>query len=90
MNTTVSIPHNPTTGKEYAGKNALLLVCAAADREFPTDAWAGYDQWLGSGRQVRKGETSTHIMRVLVFDDGKKAPKGLRVFNIAQTDPVVA
>ena len=87
-------PHNATTGAEYQGGNVGRLVDAQTDGEYLTAQWAGYGQWQAMGRQVRKGETCTRLVKV--FDKKDKAgkrKKGIacpRVFNIAQTDPVVA
>lgn len=84
-------PVNPTTGRTYSGKNVAELLVAQDEAGYPTAQWAGYGQWKAAGRQVRKGEKSTTLRRVVKVTDKKtKAEKTvvktLRVFNIAQTD----
>jgi len=87
-------PHNATTGVEYQGGNVDRLVGAQADGGYPTAQWAGYGQFQAMGRQVRRGESCTRLVKVFDKKDAKgKKKKGVacpRVFNIAQTDPVVA
>jgi hypothetical protein len=85
-------PHNPTTGAEYSGGNVTTLVGAQEDAGHTTAQWAGYGQWKAAGRQVRKGEKSTRLVRVFekkAAKGEKKGRKGVacpRVFNIDQTD----
>lgn len=92
-------PHNPTTQANYAGNNVPELMEAADQAGWESLAFAGYGQWQAAGRQVRKGEKSTAILRPfplfdkktkkpIVNDDGtqKMGLSGARVFNIAQTD----
>lgn len=89
------LPFNPTTGNEYSGDNTILLMMAADAGNYPTHEWAGYEQWKAAGRQVRKGEKSTKIRRVVVAKDRKtgeprKCVTTLSVFNRAQTDEIAA
>lgn len=94
-----AIPHNPTTGNEYRGGNIAELLGAADEAGYPTAQWAGYGQWQGAGRQVRKGESSTSITywmpkidkktkKPVLKGDGSPVliPRVLNVFNVAQTD----
>ncbi len=50
-------PVNATTKKTYRGINTLLLW-----GHYPTNEWAGYQQWKKAGAQVRKGEKGTPII----------------------------
>ena len=60
-------PTNATTGKEYTGTNAIMLLIAGGGE------WATYKQWQSIGAQVRKGERSVKILRPII----KKDPAGL-------------
>lgn len=88
-------PHNPTTGAVYSGQNPQILLAAQNEHGYETAQWAGYGQWRAAGRQVRKGEKSTRLKRVVKVKckrtgEEKIAVKSLRVFNLAQTDAVAS
>ena len=88
-------PINPTTNKLYQGGNIVML--AIEDKE--SDKWAGYGQWKDAGRQVKRGEKSSQVLRVVkvktkeLDDDGERktfnSVKVLRVFNETQLDDYV-
>lgn len=93
------LPHNAITGKHYSGGNIIALWIAEIDSNYDESQWATYRQWQSVGAQVRKGETSTHLIkwvepsgkrdRAARGDDAKKprlVPVGFSVFNIAQVD----
>jgi len=78
----------------YSARNAMLIVM-----QMPTATVVrGYDQWKAEGRQVRSGETSLKIRKVIGGGEGEDAPAGgkkawksciwLSVFDISQTDPI--
>ena len=63
------VPANPATGRVYRGKyNQLFLRLSQAwggdsptledkpENPYSTGWWAGYQQWISMGAQVRKGE----------------------------------
>jgi antirestriction protein ArdC len=92
-----SLPHNPTTGKNYRGTNVDALVDAQDAAGYPTPEWAGFGQWKKAGRVVAKGQTNTQIIFMVpkidkktkkpVIKNGKPVliKRTLRVFNMAQT-----
>jgi antirestriction protein ArdC len=83
----VELPHNPTTGRPYTGRNVLPLALAEVERGWSGGQWAGFHQWRQLGRVVRKGERSP--VRVLLVTERKDGTKGVRmvaVFHRAQTD----
>ncbi len=53
------LPHNPVTGRTYAGVNILALWRASAEHGFVSQAWLTSDQIRGAGGTVRRGETGT-------------------------------
>lgn len=55
-------PVNMTTGAAYRGVNVLMLSMSASAAAYPVNAWGSYQQWLGKGGQVRKGERGTMIV----------------------------
>ena len=95
---TDTTPRNATTGAAYKGGNVLRLLVAEAEHDYraPADlpgSWAGYRQWIGAGRQVRKGEHGTACMTVVTVAKKNgpgmtKVPRGFRVFHYAQTEPM--
>jgi len=88
-------PINPTTKKLYQGGNIISL--AVEDKE--SDKWAGYGQWHNTGRQVKRGEEHTKIIRMVkvktkeLNEDGEPKTfntiKVVRVFNETQLDDYV-
>lgn len=89
---------NATTGQPYRGANTITLALAALDAGHPTGWWATYRQWSEAGAQVRRGETSTRIVKWVparrndtdteqVDESGRRlVPKVYPVFNAAQVD----
>jgi putative DNA primase/helicase len=63
----LELPHNPTTGKEYKGINALWLHMQGRD----DPRWMTYNQAGNEGAQVRKGEKGSQIV-YWKFSDEKK------------------
>ena len=59
-------PHNPVTGRPYTGMNWLVLAAAANGRSIDHGGWATYRQWQKAGCQVRKGERSVRVIRMIV------------------------
>jgi antirestriction protein ArdC len=53
------LPHNPVTGRTYAGINILALWRASAEQGFASQAWLTSDQIRRAGGAVRAGETGT-------------------------------
>lgn len=82
---------NATTGAAYRGGNIMRLAIACAENGYSEGGgWAGFAQWLGAGRVVRKGEHGTACMTVVTVE-GKSGnretrPRGFRVFHRDQTD----
>jgi antirestriction protein ArdC len=91
------VPANAITKRVYSGINVPILWFTAAEKEYDKHAWLTYQQASAAGRQVRKGEKSTHIVftKPLTFKDKtteeEKHGRMLRVFsvfNIAQIDGI--
>lgn len=57
----LSMPMNPTTGREYRGGNAIHLMATGMARSFDDPRWLTYKQAAENGWQVRKGEKGTQI-----------------------------
>ena len=86
-------PSNPTTGKQYNGMNAILLMIAFGGGHF-----AGFGQWKDKFKaQVRKGEKSIPVLAPMMRKTGKKLASGkdemipvgfrtVRIFSAAQVD----
>lgn len=55
------MPHNPTTGKDYRGINALWLMSQAQARGYADSRWMTFNQARDQGACVRKGEKGTRI-----------------------------
>ncbi|WP_017170313.1 ArdC-like ssDNA-binding domain-containing protein, partial [Xanthomonas phaseoli] len=49
------LPHNPTSGREYRGMNAVWLMAVAGERGFTDTRWLTYKQAQEQGAQVRRG-----------------------------------
>lgn len=89
-----SLPHNPTTGKQYSGQNTVFLLFSG----FESSAFAGYGQWQKAGCQVRAGERATTVTRYVPYEriveneQGEEEVKTywnllpLKVFNSTQVD----
>jgi hypothetical protein len=73
---------------DYSPRNQLAILAQRGD----ATQLAGYRQWQGFGRQVRKGEHGIRIAAPVTekTDDGRKMVnvRGATVFDIAQTDKV--
>lgn len=89
------MPFNPTTGNQYGGGNIMLLEIEAAARGFTQMQFAGFGQWIKSGRAVKKGETGIRIKACGQFEKldkvtGKMETKTFMnekvVFAIEQTE----
>ena len=90
------------TGEAYRGINVLVLWLAAMKKGYAAPTWMTYRQAEALGGQVRKGETSSLVVKFGTFeakDDGASpAPasgaepqkraylRGYRVFNACQID----
>jgi antirestriction protein ArdC len=59
--TSVTIPFNPTSERNYRGGNALHLMATAARKGFNDPRWLTYRQAQENGWQVRGGEKGTQI-----------------------------
>jgi antirestriction protein ArdC len=57
----LSMPMNPTTGREYRGGNAIHLMATGMARAFEDPRWLTYKQAAENGWQVRRGEKGTQI-----------------------------
>lgn len=69
---------NPVTGRPFKDENVPDLAHALQARRFTTPQWATFQQWKGTGRLVRKGETGVTLTGQSGFQ--------WRVFNVAQTE----
>jgi len=91
MSTLLQAPYNEVTKREYRGGNILVLELSAEANDFDTSrGWAGFHQWKGAGRSIRKGEKGTRIMKFIETineETGKKgmAPRTFVVFHFDQT-----
>jgi len=56
------MPINPSTGKEYRGMNALLLMMIGGGN------FSGYGQWKKLGAQVRKGSKHIKILAPMMVN----------------------
>lgn len=89
-------PHNLVSNRSYHGINAILLMMIGG--QYPTGAWATYNQIKKVGGQVRKGEKATCVVyfdRIEVKDRNDPNPDATKripllryfsVFNHAQAD----
>lgn len=68
---------NPISGRPFKAEEAAALDAALKARRFTAPQWATYQQWKGTGRTVKPGETGTVCTGTSGFQ--------WRVFNIAQT-----
>lgn len=89
------------TGEPYRGVNVLLLWIEAHVKGYGSPSWMTYKQAQVLGGQVRKGETSTTVVKYGTYEgqsedlglgeDAKKPvqrayARAYRVFNVAQID----
>lgn len=90
-----NMPRNAITNRPYSGVNVVLLWIEAAEKGYTSPLFLTYKQATEAGGNVRKGETSSHIIfvgKVIKKDEdtGKERAipflKGYNVFNIAQCD----
>ena len=91
------LPVNALTQRPYRGINVVALWAAAEHAAFGSNVWATYKQWQELGAQVRKGETSSLIVKYGEYevepdaeaenDDGKRLYlRAYNVFNARQVD----
>jgi len=91
-------PRNAQTGNYYGGSNIIALAAEAADTEnhpqWDSPLWATYKQWADIGGQVRKGETSTHIVKWVPKrrnqhdnDDRPRTPDGEPMMTLDELAP---
>lgn len=94
---TLTAPHNPTTGKEYSGGNVPVLRDAMDSCPGLSGQFATFRQWLATGRSVIKGQKA--IARLTYYGeqkveqaDGTTKKGGFAssfcVFAFEQTQPV--
>ena len=88
---TVSMPTNPTTNKEYRGVNVINLWASSVIQDFSSNHWATYKQWQEADAQVRKGEKSTMIVFYKEIENEKEDTNRFvirysRVFNASQVE----
>ena len=84
-----TIPTNPTTGRDFSGKQSLELAVIADENGYQGQ-FAGFHQWLDAGRAVQKGQHGFKILLPVLVKDkktGDKKPyfKRATVFAIEQT-----
>lgn len=65
------LPHNPTTGKEYRGGNAVWLMMQGRD----DPRWMTYRQTAAEGAQVRKGQKGVRLQYVITREKEKVLDK---------------
>lgn len=95
---TIKTPTNPTTGKDYGGKNIERLIDAMdKDKRLVSGSFATFRQWLSVGRCVMKGEKASARLVACSsgseLDDSGEAKastpgkflKGFSVFALEQT-----
>ena len=98
---TLSLPQNALTKRNYSGINILLLWSALDGHGFANSQWLTFKQALGMGGSVRKGESGTHVYFADKFVPEKEKQKAkdegtdpasvhflkrYTVFNVAQCD----
>src|SRR5580692_8184406 len=57
----LGIPFNPTSEREYRGGNAIHLMASGLQRGYQDPRWMTYKQAADNGWQVRRGEKGTQI-----------------------------
>src|ERR1700722_16299314 len=71
----LAIPFNPTSEREYRGGNAIHLMASGLQRGYQDPRWMTYKQAADNGWQVRRGEKGTQIE----FWEAKEGPGKSRV-----------
>lgn len=66
----LGIPFNPTSEREYRGGNAIHLMASGLQRGYQDPRWMTYKQAADNGWQVRRGEKGTQIE----FWEAKEGP----------------
>jgi antirestriction protein ArdC len=93
-------PINAVSKRPYRGINVVILWAIAQARGYQSGTWATFKQWQQLGAQVRKGETSAHVVfwkfldkESADSDDGEGKQKGripmakdYWIFNADQVD----
>ena len=91
----IAVPHNALTGREYNGINILITWNECAKHDYKTNGWLTYNQARKLGGNVIKGQKSTtiiHFSMQIVKDEDtgetRTFPKFTtwRVFNIDQCE----
>lgn len=99
-NATLGMPYNAATGRQYSGINILTLWSAVVRRGFSGHGFLTYNQALGLGGSVRRGEEGVtvvyaHVARdraVGPADDEDQSRRGIpflkrfRVFSVEQCE----
>lgn len=87
----LGLPINFTTGNFYKGINVVLLWGSTIKNNFPTNEWAGFNQWQAKKQSVAKGEKGSlvvyyDVMEKLIDNEMQKIPflKTSYVFNKCQ------
>ena len=86
-----------STGEAYRGVNVLMLWIEAQLKGYASPTWMTYKQAQSLGGQVRKGETSTTVVKYGTFEveregddagdaDTRAYARAYRVFNVEQID----
>ena len=99
--TSVAMPRNAATSRQYSGINILILWGAVIQHGYPTQHWLTFRQALSLGGHVRKGErgiTVVYADRFTPEDEKRRAweageepgsipfLKRFTVFNVAQCE----
>ena len=79
------MPHNPTTGNDYRGANAMWLLAVAQIKGYDDARWMTYKQAGDLGAQVRRGEKGATVQywkfegeELVVGPDGEKRRERVR------------
>ncbi len=90
-NTSMSVPVNMKSGRQYRGINVWMLLAGGYSSKY----WLSYKQAKARGGQVKKGERSTPVIfwkMIEVEDqqapDGKKKVPMIRYYNAFNLDQV--
>jgi len=99
--TSVAMPKNAATARQYSGINILILWGAVIQHGYPTQHWLTFRQALSLGGHVRKGERGVTVVYADRFtpeaekrraweagEEPGSIPflKRFTVFNVAQCD----